>query len=253
MISVVCVYNNERLLEDYLVKSLNRQTVEFEFISLDNTSGSFGSASEALNHGGKKAKGKYIMFVHQDVDLSSNSWLEDAEKSLDTINNLGIAGVAGMSETGNTNEKRGRNIIKHGNPVRIWQWGNQIQKPEQVQTLDECLVIIPKKVFDVIQFDEIACNNWDLYAVDYCLSIKKLGLEAYALPMHIYHKSTGKITKNYYLTLEKLKKKHREKFKHIYTTFGDWNTSHPLIFQRLWHLMKARLTYPFRKLQNRVD
>ena len=80
MISIVCVYNNQDILNNWLLKSLKHQTVEFELITLDNTRNTFKSAAEALNYGGKKAKGKYIMFVHQDVDLSSDTWLEDVEK-----------------------------------------------------------------------------------------------------------------------------------------------------------------------------
>ena len=63
------------------------------------------------------------MFVHQDIDLLSDGWLEDAERWLDVIPNLGIAGVAGMSEFGYTNEERGRNIIKHGVPPQMLELG----------------------------------------------------------------------------------------------------------------------------------
>lgn len=57
--------------------------------------------------------------------------------------------------------------IKHGNPPALA--GNiQIERPEKVQTLDECLVIIVKKTFDKLQFDELVCDDWHLYAVNYC-------------------------------------------------------------------------------------
>ena len=77
MISVVCVYNNEKILRDYLLKSLEGQRSEFELIKIDNTQSTYRLAAEALNYGGKKARGTYIMFVHQDVDLSSHSWLKN--------------------------------------------------------------------------------------------------------------------------------------------------------------------------------
>ena len=112
MISVVCVYNNPEILNDYLLKSLKDQIAEKELIKIDNTEGKFSSAAEALNYAGKKAKGEYIMFVHQDVDLSSNSWLEDAEEILNTIPDLGIAGVAGVSEEGRTHKDKKRNSYK---------------------------------------------------------------------------------------------------------------------------------------------
>lgn len=269
MISIVTVYNNKQSLEEILLKSLKNQTARFELITLDNTEGKFKSAAEAFNRGGRKANGKYIMFIHSDVDLSSNTWLEDAEKILNSIENLGIAGVAGMSEKGSSNKERGRNVIKHKYPPVIWSWGNPIQKPESVQTLDECLTIIPKSVFNILQFDEKTCDDWHLYDVDYCLSCKRLGFEVYAIPMFIYHKSVSlskshkaklQILKSlvspqglyypgfYYQSLKKVLSKHKNHFKWIYTTCGDWNTSYPLILQRVWPLLKAGLKYPFKRL-----
>jgi len=252
MISIVSVYNNKKILNDYLLKSLKSQSVDYELITLDNTKGRFKSAAEALNYGREKAKGEYIMFVHQDVDLCSNIWLEKAEKMLDDLPNLGIAGVAGMSERGKNTKERGKNIIKHGIPAVTWPWGNPIQEPALVQTLDECLIIIPQSVFDVLKFDEQVCDDWHLYAVDYCLCAIKMGLGAYAIPLSIYHRATGSLHRKdyfriflegplpagYYRTLKKLLKKHKTYFKHIYTTTGNWNTLYPLTLQKYWSLAK---------------
>lgn len=258
MISVICVYNNEQSLNDYLMSSLKKQTAKHELILVDNTKRRFKSAAQALNHGGKLAKGKYIMFVHQDVDLCSNSWLEEAEKVLDSIASLGAAGVAGMSECGRSNTERGRNIIEHFEDHRRWEWGNVIDKPERVQTLDECLVIVPKSVFDVIVFDEMTCDDWHLYVVDYCLSCIEKGMGVYAIPMFIYHRSGGGFFKRnkfkallslgslpgaYYRTLEKLRRKHRGHFKKIYTTCGCWNLSYPAILLRVIHFVREGLRY----------
>lgn len=251
MISVVCVYNNEEIFRDYLLKSLKNQNVEFELIGIDNTSNEFKSAAAALNYGGKKARNKYIMFAHQDVSFLPNSWLEDAERFLDSISDLGIAGVAGMSEIGSTNPERGRNIIKHGEPPEVWPWGNRIQNPEPVQTLDECLVIVPKSTFDVLQFDEKTCEGWHLYAVDYCLSAKERGFGVYVLPMEIYHLSTGaanlkkfkwisgQLPDDYYKILKKVLEKHANTSKVIYTTCGDWNTAYPVVLQRCSFLTRV--------------
>ncbi|HEX7468659.1 MAG TPA: glycosyltransferase family A protein, partial [Methanobacterium sp.] len=88
------MYNNYDTLNKYLLKSLDSQTADYELILVDNTQKKFNSASEALNHGGQRAKGEYIIFVHQDVDLLSEKFLENLEQILDKITNLGIAGVA---------------------------------------------------------------------------------------------------------------------------------------------------------------
>jgi len=259
MISIVVVYNNKQSLNEILLPSLKNQTTEFELIPVDNTEKQFKSAAEALNWGGAKAKGKYIMFVHQDVDLCTATWLEDTEAILDTLPDLGVAGVAGMSETGKRNEERARNIIEDTEDHKVW--GNPIQKPERVQTLDGCLIIVPESVFDILQFDEKTCDDWHLYEVDYCLSCGRLGFYTYAIPMFIYHKShnlksivqrvksRGSLPTPYYQTLGKLIKKHKNHYKRIYTTCGDWSTSQPVTLQKIKHLANSGLKLLLGKLR----
>lgn len=46
MISVVCVYNNQSIFTDGLLKSLQKQTAADELIALDNLSGRFRSAAK---------------------------------------------------------------------------------------------------------------------------------------------------------------------------------------------------------------
>jgi len=217
--SVIVCCNNERLLNDILLPSLKRQTASFELIKLDNTAGRFKSAAEALNHGASQASGKYLMFVHQDVELDSDLWLQKAEKLLEAIPDLGIAGVAGMSENGSTDKERGRGYIS--NCGLIWEWANQVDKPERVQTLDECLLIVPRTVFNKLQFDAKTFDNWHLYGADYCLSAREMGLNAYVIPAFIYHRSLGLNWKNLLRYQKRLFNKHGRYYKHIYTTCGD--------------------------------
>ena len=246
VISIVCVYNSKTVLADYLLKSLQVQTVEYELILVDNTEERYKSASEALNFGARNAMGKYLMFVHQDVDLRSNSWLYDAERMLDSVPNLGIAGVAGKKDRTGVMTN-----VRHGNPP-VLPARLQIEEPKEVQTLDECLVIIPRSVFNKLHFDEETCSGWHLFAVDYCLSVTQFGLGAYVIPMFIYHRSTGATTRSatglirsldplpdgYYQTLGKLLRKHKS-YGRIYTTCGDWDNSSPLALQRVKHTVKA--------------
>lgn len=228
MISVVCVYNDRKILNDFLLNGLKKQTAKYEQIFLDNTQGQYKSAAEALNYGGKKAKEKYIMFIHQDVDLCSSKWLEDTEDMLISLSNLGIVGVAGVKD-----KKGVITNIKHGTPP-ILAGDIQMEKPIKVQTLDECLVIIPKSVFHTLQFDEMVCDNWHLYVVDYCLSVNTLGLDVYFLPSYVYHQSmgiNGNYSKGYRSTLKKLLKKHKNHFSQIYSTCGNWNDFSQLLLK----------------------
>lgn len=227
MMSVVCTYNNKKTLAGCLLRSLKAQTAKHERFMIDNTKGKFKSAAEALNYGGRKATGKYIMFVHQDVDLSSRRMLEKIEKNLDSLPNLGIAGVAG-----NSGEiRRIATNIRHGCPPRA-VGRIRVKGPIKVQTLDECLVLIPRSVFKTLEFDERACNDWHLYAVDYALSAKKRGFDAYVLPALIHHLSAGALTEKFYLTLQMLFEKHRGTGL-IYATTGFWNTRIPIRLQKM--------------------
>ena len=49
MISVICVWNNEKQFHDILVHSLNNQNCEYELISIDNRINAFSSCAIALN------------------------------------------------------------------------------------------------------------------------------------------------------------------------------------------------------------
>lgn len=222
MISVICVYNDKEVLESYLLKSLTLQSVEYELILIDNVNGKFKSAPEALNYGGNKAEGDYLMFVHQDVELISNKWLEDVENVLKTLDNCGIAGVAGMRE----NEFRLKSNIKHS--IDNIPAGDEFNVPLKVQTLDECLIIIPKIVFNKFKFDE-KLDGWHLYSVDYCLNIQNQGFDAYVIPVYAYHKSYyNQYPKDYYQMLKMIFKKHGANYKIIRTSCGVFNTSYPI-------------------------
>ena len=219
MISIVTVYNNKKYLQEILLSSLNKQTKKFELILLDNTKGKFKSAAEALNYGGNKANGKYIMFIHQDVELASSLWLEKVEELLDSIPHLGVAGVVGMSEKGKNSEERRRGFISDCGEVR--QYPNSVQKPQEVQTLDGLLLIVPKAVFGKMQFDEETFDGWHLYDADYCLSVRKLGLKAYTIPAFVYHRSLKSNRRALLKYQQKLYNKHKKNYKHIYTTVGE--------------------------------
>lgn len=254
MFSIVVVFNNRQKLEDVLLASLKKQSIKYELVLVDNTGGKFSSAAQALNYGGNQAGSKYIMFVHQDIELCSPTWLGDAEKMLDGISDLGIAGVAGISAQEGTLKERGRNVIRHTSELTVWDLANPIDKPEVIQTLDCCLLIIPRIAFDQLKFDEVTCNHWHLYGEDYCLSCTKLGLKAYVIPLPVNHHSDdkfftysklkilfslGPLTQEFYGAMGRLTLKHRKDYKYIYTCNGIWNTFQPVLLQRIFIVLKS--------------
>lgn len=226
MMSIICVYNNENILEEYLIKSLNRQTEKYELILIDNRENKFKSAASALNFGAKKANGEYLVFAHQDIYFSDENWIKNTTKQLKNLNNTGIVGVAGK-----TIDSLVRSNIKQGlNPVDVSPF--KIAKAEKASTLDECLFIIPKTVFDKYNLNEDICDDWHLYAVEYVYNIKNQGLEAYIIPTTLEHRSKGaSMSETYYTTLPKLQKKYLKRGL-IRTCMGDWFTFIPVSIQK---------------------
>lgn len=155
MFSVICVYNNKDLFENVLYRSLQHQTVPFELVAIDNTQRKFSSAAAALNFGVRKASAdsEYYMFVHQDIELGSDSWLAEAASILRQLPDIGIAGVAGLRQGDRTLLSN----ITHGTPPEP-AGKRRLLAPVRVQTVDECLLIIPKKVFHVQKFDTTVCQ-----------------------------------------------------------------------------------------------
>jgi SAM-dependent methyltransferase len=236
MISIVVVYNDERVFKEVLLAGLKRQNAGYELIALPNTDGRFKSAAEALNFGGSGATGKYIMFVHQDVELGCDSWLEKVEDALDSTPDVGVAGAAGVREKNGHAQLRG--YIRDSGGV----WGAPIDKLEEVDTLDECLLIIPKAVFKKLSFDEKTFDDWHCYGIDYCLSVSQSGLKAYALPFFVHHRSPRTNFRDLLKYQKRLYEKHKRNHRRIYTTCGVitrfwlrlWSVISPLTGLHRW-------------------
>lgn len=246
MISIVCTCNNRTDLNNYLLKGLKEQSENYELIVVEDSKTDFTSAAQALNHGGERAKGEYIIFAHQDVLMESTTWLSDLHKMLMTIENLGAAGIAGKS----SESPEVVTNVKHGDDPHF-AGKKQIDEPVKVQTLDECLMIVPRKVFEARQFDETTCDGWHLYGVDYCLMMDEMGLDVYVLPLSIIHKSSGDpFAPEYYRILGKLFKKYRQKYGTIHTTVSDWNTQYPVTIERMRFWLTNKL---YSGAKNRIN
>lgn len=227
MFSIVCVFNNQRTLDEYLIQSLNRQSALYELILVDNTRNNYHSAANALNHGANLTKNQYLMFIHQDIRFESDSSLTDMERYLVGLGHFGVVGVAGKKDWQGTMTN-----LLHGIPPQP-AGEIRLSGPTEVQTVDECLFITPKDLFETNQFDERTCTDWHLYGVDYCLSMKKMGHPNFIIPVCLYHRSAAdSMSIRYYRTLKKLIIKHRNNYRVIYTTMGNWITFLPILPQK---------------------
>jgi len=246
MITLVCVYNDRDTLDEFLIKSLHYQEGNYELILLDNTQKTYASAAEALNHGAENAKGNYLMFVHQDVYLPPDTSLYQLEKTLNSLSSLGVAGVAGTPGT------KGEIIsnVKHGRSLKRVS-SETLLEPQKVQTVDECLFLVPHGWFEQLKFDPDTCPGWHLYGVDYCLKSLEQERNVYVIPLMVYHQSLGySLSSEFYKTVERVIKKHKTGYEKIYTTIGYWSTGQPFIYQKIkhqihwnWTLIKDKLDF----------
>lgn len=222
MISVICVYNDRETLRRFLLRDL-REGDDYELILLDNTTGRFSSAAEALNHGAEMATGDTLIFAHQDVQVKPEAIrrMASCSSSLEDAGVLGAAGVAGPF--------RLFSCMKQGDPpVDV---GRRIGAPVRVQTVDECLFAIPSGVWRRHPFDEETCSHWHLYAVERCLALRKKGYSIYAVPVEAYHRSPGySMSPEYYTTMGAIMKKHRVPV--VWTSLGFSTPYLPLGLQR---------------------
>lgn len=212
-ISIICVYNNKKILESCLLNSLKNQEVDSELILIDNEKGEFNSAAEALNIGGSKATGDLLLFVHQDVIFFEKN-LEDIIYYCEDYPNLGVAGVAGTDELSGIVKSNGIHNIPPSDMGPI-----NITEIESAQTLDEVLLIIPKQVFNNFKFDEETCYHWHLYGADYCLQLIKNNYSVIVLPIKLYHQSNASsMSLEYYKTLNNILEKYKDDFEYIHTS-----------------------------------
>jgi len=262
--SIVSVYNDEEVLNEWLLEGVEAQEFDdYELIAVDNTENRFNTAAAGLNHGANQASGKYLVFIHQDVRLLGADWFKRAKTAMEKIPDVGVAGVSGVTDKG-----IGKNIIYHGLPpeelnvrldsdlpdprkkttlneedilsieavrrrypaeiVRPLTGGTKIDMPEPVQSLDELLAIVPSKVFSEEQFDPSICDGWHLYVVEYCLRINnRTQYQAYTLPLNVWHRSLGmELDRSFYRILEQMISEYKTDLDDhmLHTPTGTWPT-----------------------------
>jgi GT2 family glycosyltransferase len=210
MISIICCTNNLDTYEEMLLQSLKMQKAIFEIVLIDNKDNTYLSGASALNAGAKQAKGEYFIFAHQDISFIDPNFLNNIVGYINDLN--AIVGVAGILD--------GRGVVTNLKQGIDKKPGGEFQldKPYKVQTLDEVFIACHRSVFEQVYFDENTCNDWHLYGVDFCLTASEKGIQSYVIPDEIYHKSSGKISLGYAMTLRKVLKKHRKSFDKVYTT-----------------------------------
>ncbi len=223
MLSIICAYNNKGILEECLISSLDNQlNKDYELILIDTLTHKFISAAEALNFGAEQAKGDNLLFIHQDVVLDNNNFIEDLSEWINKYE-FGIAGLAGAI----TKNKQNLTITNsfHGIPRKLAGEISNLMEATQCETVDEFAFVIPKNIFDENPFITFY-PSWHLYAVEYCLRMRSIGHRVCVFPLSVWHRSEGdSFDPSYFKTIKPIARKYRYEFKKISTTMGGWATN----------------------------
>jgi Glycosyltransferase like family len=179
MISIVCVYNDEKVLNERLLHSVSEQGAKHQIITVDNRDSRFPGAAAALNLGATQATGEWLMFVHQDVALLTGEWLERTERLLEDLQPSGWCGVIGTDFAGRLRGMLLDRATLSGEPVR---------PGEEVQMLDECVLIHRRKPADSKYFDE-GLAGWHAYGLEACCAAIRSGARNYVLAVPVWHDS----------------------------------------------------------------
>lgn len=213
-VSVVIVYTNEEKLAEAL-KYLESQTIfsSTELVLLDNRNKTFSSAACALNYGANRAVGEVIVFMHQDIYLWDENFLEKYYNFLQDKPSsiLGVAGVAQKDHLIYFDFCESKEKIYHGRSTN----GELIQ----AITLDECLFAMQKTLWQKLKFDEKTCDNWHFYGADICYNNLLNGGENLICSADICHESKGSAyNKSFRRSLKLMIKKYKKDLKRIETT-----------------------------------
>jgi hypothetical protein len=123
-----------------------------------------------------------VCYIHHDVYLPRD-WEADLMSALINIpTDWGVLGVAGATYYAN-----GRRFISGHILDRGTLWGNPVNLPAEVDTLDEMLLITRG---DLV-FDERF--PFDFYGADICLQARAQGRKCYAIKAFCEHNSTRKV------------------------------------------------------------
>jgi hypothetical protein len=190
-VSIICVFNDAAVREQCLDRSIERHRSEvddLDYVLVDNRDGAFPSAGAAFNLGAARARHEHLVFAHQDVVLHSLSALERAAAFLDADHGIGLVGASGV-------EHGGRLVGRVRD--RVVLIGERIDRPVDVDAIDEVLFIVPRRVFDRERLSEAPRFAWHAYAVEYGLRLRQNGLRVCAVDVPLTHNSLSINTEHF--------------------------------------------------------
>jgi hypothetical protein len=170
-----------------------------EFLYCDNSRSNQLDAFAAYNLFLNSAKSTYIILCHQDILLKYDGIekLEQCIRELDSLDSnwalLGNAGSIGFSQ----NAMR----ITHPNDQQ-----NTGHFPVRVQSLDENFILAKRCANLCLSHD---LHGFHFYGTDLCQIATHLGVTAWVVDFHLFHKSAGTYDSHFIEELHAISRKYR--------------------------------------------
>lgn len=157
-----------------------------EFLFLDNSEKNLFDAYAGLNIFLRAARGKYVIFCHQDIVLHDDD-VNILNQCIEEISSIdprwALLGNAGGKSLG---QLAIRITDSHGDKTALGQF------PERVQSLDENFIVVRSAANLALSGD---LSGFHMYGTDLCLVASILGYSAYVIDFHLQHKSPGDVGK----------------------------------------------------------
>lgn len=223
------------MLESAVQAGFNDENTEF--LCMDNSNGNQFDGYSGINRAILEAKGRYLIFCHQDVlfCFDKKPVLDASLQELNKIDSRwAVAGNAGKDTYGHMKIR-----ITDPHTVNIAQG----DFPEKVMSLDENFLVINR---ENPVFCSTNMSGFHLYATDFCLNAQESQLSAYVINFHILHKSGGKLDQSYFLSMNRLIDSHstRQKTQVVFTTCSSFLITRSrllfLLFGSQWMLKRVR-------------
>jgi len=237
---LLSIYNNENVLNGGLLASHPDIISSVNLNLLDNQNRKWKSIPEAIiDFLPKVGEKEPLIITHQDVifyDKVSFFKIEEYlhEISIDDFYFIGVAGrknVKGYKEGVGIN-----NIISGGRETGFFK----IEKPEKVDTIDECVIITNRKTIEKFNLFREFKTSWHLYAVDACLSLQMRKFDCYVIPILINHLSRGNCDEDFFDLGSYLLSKYN--VKEIYTTNGKL-TKNSVLLRKFKYTVKRKFNF----------
>lgn len=211
MISIIICSRSCQLASDLSTNIKETIGCGYELHIVDNAIRN-ASIFEVYNEGLTKAKGEYVVFVHEDVLFLTNNWGKILIQHFESNKRLGLVGVAGAHYISRLPMAWWFSLLHYENIVQTTPENAGTIRYECCQpnennefpvcALDGVFMCAPTRVLKNIKFDSNTFNGFHMYDYDLSLQVLQKGYSVACIPdILIEHSSYGNKDKGWYEAL----------------------------------------------------